>query len=300
MSMADDYVKQNRGYTADNSQAKADASAINQLLGRGVSKADQQRYNDADRLTTYVSHPDAVKKYGAEYYQDGIPRAWVPDGKRYVAPEGKSGTLGGIIPDSEVYEYYPELRDVKVSYAKNGGGSYSPSSNAIEIDDSYSHDSFATQSGTVHEMQHAAQNIEKDMYGVATGSSPYLEEHKLFSEDYGRALTIPSTHVGGYSLEDPALYDKMYMANPGEREAYASGSDFFGSNIKMPKKEARAINVVGRDYKHALDNDFYGRINIDPVNKSDQTRRNKIYRTDFPGYNKRPSTLEKLFNRLKQ
>ena len=80
-------------------------------------------------------------------------------------------TLGDVVSHKELFEAYPQLKNVKFTYNtldKGTHGSYSPTNKAITINNSLIGDNEAIKNTLIHEIQHAIQDIEGFAQGAST------------------------------------------------------------------------------------------------------------------------------------
>ncbi len=87
-------------------------------------------------------------------------------------------TLGDVVSHKELFEAYPQLKNVKFTYNtldKKTLGSYSPSNKTITLNNNLIGDNEAIKNTLIHEIQHAIQDIE----GFAQGASvEYWKEQR--------------------------------------------------------------------------------------------------------------------------
>lgn len=111
------------------------------------------------------------------FTQDGIPRNEISDhNSQFIRPDEEGlHYLGDILDHPELYKNYPELRDTRVHFGVPDDpriqGQYSPDRNYININSQGSD----VHSATLHEVQHAIQNIE-DVPGIRGGTSGLSDE----------------------------------------------------------------------------------------------------------------------------
>lgn len=80
-------------------------------------------------------------------------------------------TLGDVVSHKELFEAYPQLKNVKFTYNtldKGTHGSYSPNNKAITLNNSLIGDNEAIKNTLIHEIQHAIQDIEGFAQGAST------------------------------------------------------------------------------------------------------------------------------------
>lgn len=117
---------------------------------------------------------------------DGKPRFEVDDsGAKIKNPNGK--TLGEVLDHPELYRQYPDLRNVKVEYAKSNdfNGHFDGGNNTLTLNPSLPLDK---QLGTVlHETQHGIQSIENFAKGTSPNANTGMRlSDKAFNELYDR------------------------------------------------------------------------------------------------------------------
>lgn len=122
-------------------------------------------------------------KEGVWLGEDGMPKAYVPDIKAELTlPPDLSPRipvpLDGVLQHKQLFDIYPELRDVRVVAAPPGStynGMYTSSDNVIELntrwasDQTKRRDPEKIKSTLLHEVQHAIQTLEA---GWGRGSTP--------------------------------------------------------------------------------------------------------------------------------
>lgn len=227
-----------------------------------VTPQDQSNYENADRLSTFVSRKSALEDPTAfghftDSQNNNVQRAWLDDSKAVInegllkargatydkAPlsdEGRKHRIMankvGKVPTSSLkdylnhptlFEHYPELADVKVSeiYDKDFAGSYNPKTNTIGLNHSVGRSPYQKATTLMHEVQHIVQTLD----GVTDGTTPASEGAKIMS-----------TAVPGF-MEEFDWKDKKsmsslndlgmggYLKNEGEVEARFTGN-FYGSS----------------------------------------------------------------------
>ncbi|MBS6026359.1 MAG: hypothetical protein KH899_01965 [Haemophilus pittmaniae] len=96
---------------------------------------------------------------------------------------GADRALGETLKNDELYEAYPELRNLRVTFAnlKDGLGSYSRDEGGPQITLNAALPDSDKKAILLHEVQHAIQDIE----GFARGSSPTTEAMLLFKDKHG-------------------------------------------------------------------------------------------------------------------
>ncbi len=272
-------------YALDNEGWQADALTMSQMLKGGVSKADQQNYDDADRLTTYVSDPRAVEKYGAEYYQNGVPRAWVPDGKpndidvehrkwmlsQGAGNDGGYGSLvaGDVLIESKLFDYYPSLAHAPIKFVNDGNSKTNASFNnrtgeiTVNLHGKSNMDDIGRD--VFHEIQHTAQNRERKIgYDIKDGSNNIMSgrevAEKVQSNPNGENfLRYANTHPFNLSQ---VMVDANYLSDQGEREARANAVGDLGESARSRSLHGRDEPAWARDLtsKAMSDNPDYGQI----------------------------------------
>lgn len=96
---------------------------------------------------------------------------------------GAGRALGETLKNDDLYEAYPELRNLRVTFAnlKDGLGSYSRDEGGAQITLNAALPDSEKKAILLHEVQHAIQDIE----GFARGSSPTTEAMLLFKDKHG-------------------------------------------------------------------------------------------------------------------
>jgi hypothetical protein len=153
-----------------------------QLIGKNAKLGAVVKYNlgIAKELTSEGENPQKIRiETGWEQGKDKKWRYEIPDGKfkdfdvddlrKEINDEDEevsTAILGDVFDSPELYEAYPELKEVKVLFKKlpeNVAGSYNPYTNAITISiDDYLDPAQKEESELtmIHELQHAIQSKE--------------------------------------------------------------------------------------------------------------------------------------------
>lgn len=135
-----------------------------------------------------------------------------PKGGEIVDKNGSN--LGGFLKDDELFEAYPELKNIKISSLEYGGGwgAYNPKTKEISLAD------LGDKSTLYHEIQHAIQDIEGFSGG---GSGPNYE--KLAGE-----------------VEARNVQNRMYQANKTDSVAKKEAKDI--NNVTYDNKKMAFVS----------------------------------------------------------
>lgn len=143
--------------------------------------------------------------------------------KRMPKQETES-TLGELIGDAEVFEAYPQIKDIQIKFDNYDGyfsASYEPALNTITVNKQYITNLRQLKSSLVHEMQHAVQEIE----GWQQGTNP---EDVGSQENYRNAVGEVEARNASTRMDltdqdklesvlqdtaDVALEDRIYIEN---------------------------------------------------------------------------------------
>lgn len=129
----------------------------------------------AKRMSSQNAPAGVVKRLTGWEQEDGIWKTetddlWNFSVKRMPKAETTT-TLGELIGDAEVFDAYPQLRDINITFDNFDGyfsASYQPALNKIDVNKQYITNLNQLKSSLVHELQHAVQEIE----GWQQGSNP--------------------------------------------------------------------------------------------------------------------------------
>lgn len=154
----DSKMKYHRGGDAAFSRSHPDYAEYQKLVDKMLTgSAEAWKPEDQERLQ------ELDKTWGREY------------GRLSERVESGNATLEDVIDHEELFQAYPQLRNVRVEFKElpgNTQGYFSPSENKIALDSKLRSTPEAT---IIHEIQHAIQKAE----GFASGASPeYWQQHR--------------------------------------------------------------------------------------------------------------------------
>ena len=154
----DSKMKYHRGGDAAFSRSHPDYAEYQKLVDKMLTgSAEAWKPEDQERLQALD------KTWGREY------------GRLSERVESGNATLEDVIDHEELFQAYPQLRNVRVEFKElpgNTQGYFSPSENKIALDSKLRS---APEATIIHEIQHAIQKAE----GFASGASPeYWQQHR--------------------------------------------------------------------------------------------------------------------------
>ena len=154
----DSKMKYHRGGDAAFSRNHPDYAEYQKLVDKMLTgSAEAWKPEDQERLQ------ELDKTWGREY------------GRLSERVESGNATLEDVIDHEELFQAYPQLRNVRVEFKElpgNTQGYFSPSENKIALDRKLRS---APEATIIHEIQHAIQKAE----GFASGASPeYWQQHR--------------------------------------------------------------------------------------------------------------------------
>lgn len=154
----DSKMKYHRGGDAAFSRSHPDYAEYQKLVDKMLTgSAEAWKPEDQERLQ------ELDKTWGREY------------GRLSERVESGNATLEDVIDHEELFQAYPQLRNVRVEFKElpgNTQGYFSTSENKIALDSKLRS---APEATIIHEIQHAIQKAE----GFASGASPeYWQQHR--------------------------------------------------------------------------------------------------------------------------
>lgn len=154
----DSKMKYHRGGDAAFSRSHPDYAEYQKFVDKMLTgSAEAWKPEDQERLQ------ELDKTWGREY------------GRLSERVESGNATLEDVIDHEELFQAYPQLRNVRVEFKElpgNTQGYFSPSENKIALDSKLRS---APEATIIHEIQHAIQKAE----GFASGASPeYWQQHR--------------------------------------------------------------------------------------------------------------------------
>ena len=171
-----------------------DSETVRQETGWYKGYDGQWRFEITDQdmdfnINGHFTNPDVVRHRELEYKfltePENITDAEIAEMRSLSnALEGvkkRPSTLGEYLKHDKLFEAYPELKDIKLSFDKlesGVSGKYKLNQNEIVLANSIRDDTEKIKSTLIHEIQHAIQRIE----GFAKGSSPKYWETKGIGE----------------------------------------------------------------------------------------------------------------------
>lgn len=161
----------------------ADSETVRQETGWYKGYDGKMRYeiDDSDMdfsINGHFTNPDVIRHRELEYKfitdADNITEAEISElkslSKSLEGVKKRPSTLGDYLKHDKLFEAYPELKNIKLTFDKlksGANGKYRIGKNEIVLDNSIRDDNAKIKTTLIHEIQHAIQEIE----GFANGSS---------------------------------------------------------------------------------------------------------------------------------
>lgn len=155
-------------------------------LARTWRSADATKLEEMEKAGGLVPYSTrAWQETGTIRGPEGLLRQEISDNTavlKPVSPGTPYAGLGDILEHPELYQAYPDLKDIAVHFPTKGGrisGSYHPDTDIIKIFPSYSPEDM--KSTLLHEIQHAIQKRE----GFARGGMPseFAGDKEIWARD---------------------------------------------------------------------------------------------------------------------
>lgn len=218
-------------------EANADTRGLEQFAGLealGAPVEDLGRAISMEREG--ASKADIEEKTGWRRGPDGQWRWEIDDSKARFTERGSTmnvghiAFLGDMIEHADLFEAYPQLRDVPVRIVEGAGGGWNGQSMTLGVKNLHRFEAREGMGVLLHEIQHAIQTIE----GFAFGASPKPEALRRMG--YGSELDaeIAKLRAGMKQLDDsgwgsaggledadiePVAARNIYQRSAGEIEA---------------------------------------------------------------------------------
>ena len=149
------------------------------FAGKKAKTADKFKLENAQRMLSEGIDSETVRKETGWFKgYDGKWRFEIDDSAMKVTiPESRYVTVGDIVEHQQLFEAYPNLKDIWITFhdIKGARGSYSRMFGDIELSSKLLENSQDLKEVISHELQHAIQDIE----GFAKGTSVEYWERKL-------------------------------------------------------------------------------------------------------------------------
>jgi len=222
--------------TKETKQTKSERKTKAQLIGKNAQLSATVKFNlniaeEMDK--NKMSAKDIRLATGWEKGLDGKWRYEIPDGKfkdldindlkREIQSNGtviRSAKLSDVFDAPELYEAYPEAKDIKVSFAdlaKNNLGSFSISENKIRVNkDLYNNNRPEADLTMLHEIQHYVQEKEFFESGANQANAPLMMKY-IIKEFKSKVDS------------EKRVYDYVKSMYPDNKEAIKKARDFYKS-----------------------------------------------------------------------
>ena len=151
-----------------------------------------------------------------------------------------SGNLGDIVDAPELFEAYPQLRDVRLDTdalpTEPNNGTYYPSTMSIKINA----DNIATLNSILnHEIQHAIQHIE----GFASGSNLSVAKKEVEELSNKAAIWRFRNDIAAYMREHPDTYPSQVQKKV--MELYAMTDGLIEEGESLSKEDIEELEARG-------------------------------------------------------
>ena len=151
-----------------------------------------------------------------------------------------SGKLGDIVDAPELFEAYPQLRDVRLDTdalpTEPNNGTYYPSTMSIKINA----DNIATLNSILnHEIQHAIQHIE----GFASGSNLSVAKKEVEELSNKAAIWRFRNDIAAYMKEHPDTYPSQVQKKV--MELYAMADGLIEERESLSKEDIEELEARG-------------------------------------------------------
>ena len=151
-----------------------------------------------------------------------------------------SGKLGDIVDAPELFEAYPQLRDVRLDTdalpTEPNNGTYYPSTRSIKINA----DNIATLNSILnHEIQHAIQHIE----GFASGSNLSVAKKEVEELSNKAAIWRFRNDIAAYMKEHPDTYPSQVQKKV--MELYAMTDGLIEEGESLSKEDIEELEARG-------------------------------------------------------
>ena len=278
--------------TADNSMlAKAeqmletgvDSETVRQETGWYKGYDGQWRFEISDQdmdfnINGHFTNPDVIRHRELEYKfltePENITEAEIAEMRSLSnALEGvkkRPSTLGEYLKHDKLFEAYPELKDIKLSFDKLESGvlgKYKFNQNEIVLSNSIREDTEKIKSTLIHEIQHAIQRIE----GFTSGSSPKYWETKGIGEAEYESFVENTRREKARILRELSAEERQdylrYVETDKQIQEILGMSDTFDS---MQEDSADALEAIEAEndalYKKLFYTDWFSKLqDIDNV-----------------------------------
>lgn len=186
------------------------------LLGKAKDMAEAgAKRDDIWKETGWFKGPDDKWRFEADDSQSKISEGV----RKGIGPEKgtHTGKVAGVINHDALYDAYPDLRnlDATVEYGQisQPGGAYNPTTGKIAMkSDAMSSGPRSILGIGLHELQHAAQNIEGFAKGGNLENSELLDEFVTKANEQMRALVRSMDNIPHWERSRSPEYAKLKAA----------------------------------------------------------------------------------------
>jgi ribosomal protein S11 len=260
-----------------------DSETVRQETGWYKGYDGQWRFeisdNDMDfNINGHFTNPDVIRHRELEYKfltePENITEAEIAEMRSLSnALEGvkkRPSTLGEYLKHDKLFEAYPELKDIKLSFDKLESGvlgKYKFNQNEIVLSNSIREDTEKIKSTLIHEIQHAIQRIE----GFTSGSSPKYWETKGIGEAEYESFVENTRREKARILRELSAEERQdylrYVETDKQIQEILGMSDTFDS---MQEDSADALEAIEAEndalYKKLFYTDWFSKLqDIDNV-----------------------------------
>ena len=252
---------------------------------------DAELLNDRDYASAVKAEFDFItgEKESGEYnkYADDIKKMHSRKEEKRLRVNAGEATLGDIIFHRELFEAYPELKDVKIRFVDSNEdirGSYDRETNTITLNSKLRNKPDNT---IIHEVQHAIQNNE----GFARGTNIGAANMGLINKLHTLSLTVANLRqMENQIIEDAVIdLDAEYFRRLGNGESedtlnaeYMKRYDNIrrefenstnGKMLREAERELRDLrNTTARDYYYNTAGEVEARDAASRVTYSEEQR----------------------------
>lgn len=254
-----------------------DSETVRQETGWYKGYDGQWRFEISDQdmdfnINGHFTNPDVIRHRELEYKfltePENITDAEIAEMRSLSnALEGvkkRPSTLGEYLKHDKLFEAYPELKDIKLSFDKlesGVSGKYKLNQNEIVLDNSIRDDVEKIKSTLIHEIQHAIQRIE----GFASGSSPKYWESKGIGEVEYESFVENTRREKARILRELSAEERQdylrYIETDKQIQEILGMSDTFDS---MQEDSADALEAIEEEndalYKKLFYTDWFSKL----------------------------------------
>lgn len=199
--------------TSAASDRKTGPPARFSYAGRNANGANLESLREAQEMLSAGADMESIRKAtGWHQFADGKWRFEIDDSRMQLRTDAADipnyTTLGELVDAPELFEAYPDMADLSVTFhtledGQNGG--YSRKFDSIELSRGLKNRPEALLSSLIHEVQHAIQNRE----GFASGANPAYWNRRM--ENGFDSRTAEERHEGARLQEQ---YEQMRESDP--------------------------------------------------------------------------------------